>query len=811
MAVGFGALLRRYRLAAGLSQEALAERARLSIYGISALERGYRRAPQRETLEMLADALALTDEQRRAFEREASRASVRRRREELSVAVRPWPSPTSADLPLALTRFVGRENELDEIAALLREHRFVTITGAGGIGKTQTALRTAIAVSEADDTGLCFVNLAPVGDPALVATAIASAVGVQEVPNHPLVETLHAFLKNACGLMLLDNCEHVIGVVATVADSLLRACPELRILATSREPLRAGGEHAYRLPSLDHSDAGTLFAERARAADSHFIVTIENRAAVVEICRRLSGIPLAIELAAAQVSTFSMQSLASTLDDRFGVLTRGERTAPPRQQTMRAAIDWSYELLTEPERRLFERFSIFAGGCTMDVARTVCQGDDVNATDVVSLISSLVSKSMLVAEIAQSEPRFRMLEPFREYAREKLALRGEHDAVAHRHAHAYLHLAERLDVTWDSMPDREWLQSARAEMENWRQALEFSLTGGSEVALGQRLVAALLHEWPLLGLIVEGRRWCALARGFVSDHTPAAVAAGLSCVDFLIANHLEEYEREVAASSDALEIYRSLGDELGIALAEPHRVRGLVLLGRTAGLEEAIMAALDRARRLGRRKGLSYALRIASAVSVRDGDLAKARAQLSEAEAVAKACGAEWELVQGSRDRAECEFLAGNIELAVEYASVSLHYARAIDSVLLTASCLVENSRYLSSLASYEPADDCAGEALVIAKSLGAENIVLLSLQQLALISAARQQSPADRESAARILGFLRARISTVGAAIGFKEEYDRALAHLKLTMDTDALEKLLSEGARLTEELVIDLALNRP
>ena len=248
----------------------------MSSHGISALERGFRRTPQRGTLALLAAALALRNGQCREFEVAAARSLLLGGRSRASVTVGPWPDARTSNLPFAPTSFVGRERELDDISALLREYRVVTLTGAGGVGKTQTAFRVATAFGDAAESAVCFVDLAPIGDPALVTTAIATALGVQEVPNHPLLETLVAFLKNKTVLLVLDNCEHVIGAAAGCRDFLVRGCPNLRILATSREPLRAAGERAYRLPSLDDNDAVTLFADRAQAADAHFELTTET-------------------------------------------------------------------------------------------------------------------------------------------------------------------------------------------------------------------------------------------------------------------------------------------------------------------------------------------------------------------------------------------------------------------------------------------------------------------------------------------------------------------------------------------------------
>ena len=452
----FGALLRHYRLAAGLSQEALAERARMSTQGISALERGYRRTPQRETLTLLVGALALNDEQRGKFEATAARTALLGRG--AAVSVGPWADDATANLPLALTSFVGREAELGEITAFLGDHRMVTLTGAGGVGKTQTALRAATALSDAADGAVCFVGLASLANPSLVVAAIASTLGAQEVPNRPLLDTLLAYLKNRVLLLILDNCEHVITEAARVAGALLGGCPNIRVLATSREPLRSAGEHVYRLPSLrvpsaqvtrtlsaaDAVEYGAiaLFTDRAQAAGSHIAITDETAPTVADLCRRLDGIPLAIELAAARMNVLPLNEIVEKLTDRFRILTGGERTALPRQQTMRATIDWSYDLLSMSEQKLFERLSVFAGGCTLAVAMDVCAGGDVSKDNVLDLLSSLVDKSLVVSDLRASKSRYYLLESFRQYAREKLSVRGEHEHTAHRHALAFLQLAE---------------------------------------------------------------------------------------------------------------------------------------------------------------------------------------------------------------------------------------------------------------------------------------------------------------------------------------------------------------------------------
>ena len=311
----------------------------MSAHGISALERGYRRRPQFETLTLLAGALALSEHDRREFVVAAGSESARRAG---SVTVGPWAGVATSSFPAALTSFVGREAELEEIRALMREQRMVTLTGPGGIGKTRTATQIARDLGDARDGAICFVAFAPIGDPSLVAATIASTLGVQEMPNRPLIETLRAYLRNKSLLLMLDNCEHVIEQAAIMAEALLDGCPRVRILATSRERLRAAGERAYRLHPLSANDAVSLFADRACAVDHRFAVTTENAPEIEQICRNVDGMPLAIELAAARVNVLSVKALAAKLDDRLGTLSGGERTADPRMQAMRATIDWSY-------------------------------------------------------------------------------------------------------------------------------------------------------------------------------------------------------------------------------------------------------------------------------------------------------------------------------------------------------------------------------------------------------------------------------------------------------------------------------------
>ena len=803
----FGALLRGFRLTAGLSQEALAERAGMSAHGIRALERGYRRTPQRGTLALLSGALALSDKQQQELEVAAARWVLLRDEGKASVTVGPWPGTPTTNLPLSLASFVGREQEVDEIATLVREHRLVTLTGSGGVGKTQTALHAATALSDA--SAAWFVGLAPISDASLIPAAIASALGVQEVPNRPLLETLLEHLKNKTLLLILDNCEHVATHAATVADALLANCPRVRILATSREPLHAGGEQVYRIPSLGLGDSVELFSDRARAVDHRFALTDDVAPAVAELCRHLDGIPLAIELAAARVDSLSIAALVERLQARLRVLAGGERTALPRQQTMRATIDWSYDLLSAPEQRLFERLSVFAGGCTLSGAQAVCAGKDVAAPDVFDLISSLVDKSMVVAEFDGIEPRYHLLESFRQYAREKLATRGEQKAVAQRHALVYLDLANRFDRAYDTEFEGVWREQSQRELDNWRTALQWALADRGDVVLGQRLAGQLGAVWCNFASL-EGWRWIELAIELIDEQTPSNVIARLNVTEAAIAPLLGELKILLTSSERALARYRDLGDELEIARAQS--VFGAVLMGfgRTAEAEPLVREALATTRRLSAGRSLAFALRSVARVCYLNGDFAAAREYVAEELAIYKALGAErTAAVTIAFTLADVESEAGNPELALAHASEALTTFRSLSDELFAAT-LTSMSVYLVALARYDEAEARAREALNVGRKARLESVLAQALQHLAAVAALRPQDiPECRATAcikaARILGYVDALENPLWP--GEQREHDRVISVLRDTIGAGELTKLMAEGAAMTQEQAIATA----
>ncbi|MDQ2992799.1 MAG: helix-turn-helix domain-containing protein, partial [Candidatus Eremiobacteraeota bacterium] len=505
----FGDLLREYRSAAGLSQEALAERARLSPGAISTLERSARRGPQQQTLDLLADALRLEPEQRKRFELAAlagRRRSVR--------GVVPAGSTAQNNLPNLLTSFRGRERELAELDRLAGERRLVTLLGTGGVGKTRLALESAQhqATTARFPDGIWLVELAPLGAAGLVASAIARVLGAPELPATPLVETLVATIAEKKMLVVLDNCEHVLAECAELAERLLGRCSGLAILATTREALRIDGECVVRvrpLPCDDDRASGPaldLLVDRLIDADFERFssLTSDDRELVATICRRLDGVPLALELAAGRAGDVPLGEIVSKLDERFALLNEGRRTAAPRQHTLRGMIDWSYALLDAHERELFARLGLFAGSFSTEAACVIGDGD---ASTVRATLAALVAKSLVSAvEVHDASVRFRLLETMRVYALDRLHESKDADS-GRRFAAYFAGVAKAADVRYGRMSNDNFLAMVEDDLDNFRAALAWAFGEGDDPKLGAELAGAMGWIYRQTALYVEGTGW----------------------------------------------------------------------------------------------------------------------------------------------------------------------------------------------------------------------------------------------------------------------------------------------------------------
>ncbi|WP_433627120.1 LuxR C-terminal-related transcriptional regulator [Nocardia sp. CA-120079] len=442
--------------------------------------------------------------------------------------LRAWAPPPplagghTGELPLELTSFVDRRTETAEVKNLLSTHRLVTLAGIGGVGKTRLALRAAANARRDFADGVWVVELADVREPSMLVEIVAATLGLLDQSDQPLLDVLVQFLSPREMLLVLDNCEQVVAASADLVETLLLACPNLRILVTSREPLDIAGEATVRVlpltvPDPDHEpafrglpkyDAVTLFADRAAAVVPGFELSEDNKTTVARICSRLDGLPLAIELAAARMRAMSPEQILQRLTDRYALLTRGSRTAPTRQQTLRWCIDWSYQLCTPVEQRIWARLSVFAGGFELDAVEQVC-GADLAPESLLDALSSLVDKSIVIREEPDGVVRFRMLETMRDYGREKLRETGEYQDLRRGHRDWYLRLALDAEAGWISDRQLDVLARLDREQPNFRDALEFCLAEDSAAGAeaGLRTAAALYLFWSFRGQYGEGRRW----------------------------------------------------------------------------------------------------------------------------------------------------------------------------------------------------------------------------------------------------------------------------------------------------------------
>ena len=495
------------------------------------------------------------------------------------------------NLPQLPTGLIGREADLADLEARLNDHRLVTLTGAGGVGKTRLAIAAGRGVLDRYPDGVWLAELAPLNDPQLVTSIIADVLGVGLGAPAAAIETLAAALKTKQLLLIVDNCEHVIAQAARVAEALIRSCPGVSILASSRERLAIAGESVVRVPSLPTPAASAaltaasareyaavrLFVERAGALGLGFALTDGNAATVGSICRMLDGIPLAIELAVPRLKVLSVEQLARGLDERFRLLTGGSRTALPRQQTLHALIDWSYGLLSDAEKTLLARLSVFLGGTTLASITAVVASAEIPPEQVGDLLLSLVEKSLVHADLAGGETRYRLLESTRHYASEKL---GRAPDMHRRHAEHFAARFAQATAEWETTPTQQWIARSDADIDNLRGALEWAFARDGDVAIGLELVGHSHVLWAELGLMPEHRRWVDEAIAKVSKATPAQVTARLlswQAGDVRELDDPADYDEATRAAA----LYRKLGDGF-------HEGRALLRAGTSRLLPDSV-------------------------------------------------------------------------------------------------------------------------------------------------------------------------------------------------------------------------------
>lgn len=531
----------------------------------------------------LANALAVENGQRDEI------AAIAEAHEQL-----PARTPALTNLPPEANVFVGRKRELERVVQLLNESRFLTLAGPGGIGKTRIAREVARSVTDRFPDGVWLVELAGLHSPEVVMSTVAQVLGVRESAGRPLLDALVEAVSDKAMLVVLDNCEHVIAACAAIATALLRANPNLRMLATSREVLSSEGETVWTVPPLDaptgemtaadaiQNDAVRLFVDRARMSKRSFDLTDRNAATVARLCRALDGLPLAIELAAARVATLSVDDLAARMSDRFRVLDGGGRGALPHHRTLRAALDWSHDLLTEDEQALLRRLSVFAGGFSLEAAETICAGAPVDELAVFDVLRRLVDKSLVSTDEQAGEVRLRLLETIQAYAREKLFVSGEEAALLYGHGAWCLELAERALAEVDG-PERDaWNRRLESDHDNMRAGLRRAIDSG-DVDSSLRLATALNRFWATAGFLSEGRSWIESALALAGDARTSQRAAalhGLARLALIQADH----RRSIATADECLDIRRELGDRAGEAAALAIKA---LAIGRLGDYDEA--------------------------------------------------------------------------------------------------------------------------------------------------------------------------------------------------------------------------------
>ncbi len=556
------------------------------------------------------------------------------------------------NLPVRRTSFVGRDRELVGLKRALAMTRLLTLTGAGGCGKTRLALEAAGELVGAYPDGVWLVELAEFSDPALVVQRVAETLGVREQPGRPLAATLADALRTRDLLLVLDNCEHLIEASAHLADALLGGCTGLRILATSREALNVPGEVVWRvrpLPvpdtqasptveELSRCESVRLFLDRARSRLPDFGLTPHNARAVATICRELDGIPLAIELSTARMGALAVEQVAERLEDSLGLLTGGNRTAEPRQRTLRATLDWSHDLLSGPERTLFGRLSVFAGGFTLEAAEAVGAGGGIGEGEVLDLLSRLVDKSLVLAGGGAKPPRYTMLEPVRQYGEERLAAGGGADDVRRRHASWFFGLAQEVEPWLRGARREVWLERLESEYGNLRVALSWALRRG-EVDLGLWFGGALAEFWYMGGNLGEARRWLETALLNSEDRPPTPARTKALLRAGWIAWEQGDYEGSSALSGEALALAREAGDEAcaGAALSS---LGWVALLRRDLGGASALAGeALDLGRALDDAGGIARALLVLGLAAVVRRDPERATALHEESLALSREAG----------------------------------------------------------------------------------------------------------------------------------------------------------------------------
>jgi predicted ATPase/class 3 adenylate cyclase len=727
------------------------------------------------------------------------------------------------NLPVQLTSFIGRERELEAAKERLASAHLLTLIGPGGTGKTRLSLQLAAELLPTYPDGVWVAELAALSDPSLVLQTVASVFGVREQLGMAVEELLIDFLREKNLLLIVDNCEHLVDTCAQLIERLLQSCPTLKIVASSREALGIAGETVYRVPSLSlpdsssatrsalaQSESAQLFVERASAANPKFSLTDENATAVAQICRRLDGIPLALELAAARLTVFSPEQVASRLDDRFRLLTGGSRTALPRQQTLRALIDWSYDLLSEPERSLFRRFSVFAGGCTYDAIEAVC-----SQMDVLDLLTQLVNKSLIAVEDDTGEPRYRLLETVRQYARDKLVDLGEAEQAREAHFQFFIKMVNLAAPKLSTMEALPWLQRLDAEFDNIRMALEWGLQNHIEQVL--EVVPKLVNFWNRRGHEEEGRN---LIAALVERAEQLPVPEGNAGTDWkrllggawqaaaMLGYSQGDNERAIELAGHAAKYARDIGDKRALALILGMQASSMLFVGRATEAEPTLREAL----RFGQESGddMVSALPLGilgQALTMSDPNSTEGIEYSERGAAALEKSDDRWLATMSLLNMAMAAKFRGNYaEARRRFSAVAPAFKELGDRhrTNMVKSELAHIDRYEGEL---DKAETVYRETILEWKRLGHRAAIAHQLECFAAIAQARGEYP----RAARLYASAAALRERIGIDMTPMEkvEYAKQIDDLRAVMEQKRFEAATSEGRSMAMEQAIAFALD--
>ena len=727
------------------------------------------------------------------------------------------------NLPTQLTSFIGRERELAEARSRLEGARLLTLIGPGGTGKTRLSIQLGSKLLSSFKDGVWLVEFAPISDPSLIMQTIASTFDIGEVPGTLLKTLVHDYLREKHLLLILDNCEHLIEASAKVADELLHVAPNIKIIASSREALGINGESVYRVPSLSlpeqaevvkeaamRFESVQLFVERASASNRNFQLTDENASAVAQICSRLDGIPLAIELAASRITVFSPEQIAKRLDDRFKLLTGGSRTALPRQQTLRALIDWSYDLLSEDERALMRRLSVFAGGWTFEAAETIC-----NNLDVFEHLPQLINKSLVVVNDENDEPRYYLLETIRQYARDKLLENGEGEGTRDRHLAYYLEMAETaMPEMLTREKELDWIKRLEAEYDNIRAAVEWGLS--SDPIAVVRLIRSLAYLFVVTTYSSEGHSWALKAieriklltdSGQILTTEQIIYRARLLSAMSIMSFSMGDNQTSKLEAEEATRILRNVGEKWSLALTLGFLAGADLVTGNPDGAITASEEALRLADELGDKYIRGSVLSAASRVEAfAKGDFTKAIDIHEKACVLLKENGTRWSYGITMYGFGHLAMSQKNFELAREKFHIALQTMQELGSsrnVSMIKSDLAHVLRYEGK---YSQAMTSYHETIREWQRMGHRSAIAHQLECIAFVAKAQEQP----EKALRLLGAaeaLRQRIE-IDMTILERAEYEKEIADLKAKMGEKEFTSLWSDGRSMTMDTAIELAL---